>query len=910
MSNSREILSGSIRRAVTGARLIARTDPETDIHVTVVLARRNNIDRARLREHALARPHERPATDHAGFARDYGASEASMGAMRVFADKYGLRITQTDVARRVVELSGSVADMERAFGTELHDCEFETGASGARAHSAESKKPVYRGRRGPILLPTAVLPHVVAVLGLDNRPVARPKLRPRGAGISYTPKQLATLYGFPSGMGVGQTIALIELSGNYSASDLAQYFAGIGSAAPPTVRAVNVGGAVPAPYGQDPNSDGEVMLDIEVVGGIAPEAAIVVYFAANTDEGFYQAASLAVHDPATTAVSISWGSPEKDWSAQSMDAWNSLGQTATLLNVPIFVAAGDHGCADEMQSDAGFDSQRHADFPGTCRDGVISCGGTALQVNPPGLSETVWNNANGWATGGGVSAYFQAPEWQSGLSAEGGSPLLMRGIPDVAGVADPQTGIQVLVHGAPDVTGGTSAVAPQWAALTALLSEQLSRKAGFFLPLLYQHSGTTRDVVSGNNTVFGVEGYVAQAGWNACTGLGSPDGQKLLALLGGGAQPGKPNAGGEAGAAGPDGGDGQANANPPPDKVAGAVSPIALARTGSPFDARAATLYGQLIVAAYSMYNANPHNRTPAPTADFPAGYELAAWIQMEDFLIGSLGPTFYGFIARSIANPSAFILALRGTSNGVEWWDDANAVIRKPFRVPNCGSVGSGFARIYDTLEVIECATGQAAAAAAARSLRSIGTFSQQVAALVSRHAAANARAIGMPAAATVEVTGHSLGAALATLYTLENATTDKVSSLALCTFASPLVGDSDFVAAFNGLGLTSWRVVNQPDVVPKLPPEIFGFRHVDTQQLFNSSGKVKSSVGCWHAMATYLSLVNPTLQPGASCCPNAAAAVAPATLARDAVQSISVPAGNVTVNITLELTEPRAAG
>jgi kumamolisin len=174
---------------------------------------------------------------------------------------------------------------------------------------------------------------------------------------------------------------------------------------------------------------------------------------------------------------------------------------STLLNVPIFVAAADHGCTDEQTTDAGYDGQRHVDFPDTCANGVASCGGTSLQSRGTVItSETVWNDNDEWATGGGVSTYFQNPTWQSGLVAEGSAPLLLRGVPDIAGNADPDTGVNMRANGNDSVSGGTSAVAPQWAALTAVVSQALKKKAGFFIPLLYANSkAATNDIAIRNN---------------------------------------------------------------------------------------------------------------------------------------------------------------------------------------------------------------------------------------------------------------------------------------------------------------------------------------------------------------------------------------------------------------------------
>jgi kumamolisin len=881
MPEPREVLPGSARNAVAGANLIGKADGRPRIAVTVVLKRTTEIREDQLLQHALMRPRERAPVDHSAFAEQYGASDAAIAAITSFAAAHELTVEDVNKKRRVVKLTGLVADMEKAFGTQLDD--YAIG------------RHTFRGRRGPLLLPSSILPHVIAVLGLDNRPVAKPRVRPRTAVPGFYPQQLAALYKFPQGDGTGETIALIELGGNCGPEDLATYFAASGLIQAPAVRTVSVTPGFPVPYGQDPNSDEEVMLDIEVAGAMAPGAAIVVYFAENTDQGFYQAVSQAVNDPATTVVSISWGSPEKRWSAQTMDCWSTLGQGATLLNVPIFIAAGDHGCTDEENTEADYDGQRNVDFPGTCPNGVASCGGTGLQANGSAItSEIVWNDNDGWATGGGVSTHFTKPNWQAGLIAEGGSVLAMRGVPDISAAS---TGIKVRVNGADSTSGGTSAVAPQWAALTAVLSQVLKHKVGFFIPLLYGDltASATNDIVSGNNSVYGVTGLTAKQGWNACTGLGSPDGERLLALLSGNAAPPVRPPAPVIPSPGPSG-------QPPANGVPGAALNQQLPAI-QPFDPQAAVLYGQFVQAAYSMFNASPGDLTPAPAA-IPPGYELVAWIQMEDFVFASTGAVFYGFVAQSTQNANRFVVALRGTSNGVEWWDDANAVFKTSFKIPNCGRVGSGFARIYNTLEVVERTTTNAAATAS-RSLRTVGGFSEQVADLIGRHAGAAARVAGLPAGASVEVTGHSLGAALATLYTMENACTNKITNTAICTFASPRVGDADFVSAFNALALTSWRIVNQPDIVPALPPESFGFAHVDTLQQYSSVGKVQSSVNCWHALATYLSLIDTTLQPDEACClPSPAIRVHPFAASTPATV-ISVPAGVSTINITIKVGE-----
>lgn len=323
--------------------------------------------------------------------------------------------------------------------------------------------------------------------------------------------------------------------------------------------------------------------------------------------------------------------------------------------------------------------------------------------------------------------------------------------------------------------------------------------------------------------------------------------------------------------------------------------PPASASRSAPYQPGFAVLQGQFVEAAYSMYDADPTDLTPPPPANFPAGYRLAAWVQMQDFLIGSTGPTFYGFIAQSLANPRSFVLAIRGTSTWVEWWDDLNAIVLVPFKNPNWGKVGAGFARIYETLEVI--AAPVSGAAAGRESLKSAGGFAQQVAAVTSRFAPPPLPQAA-PSPPAIAVAGHSLGSALATLYVLDNAQSGGLAIASIYTFASPRVGDADFARAFDALGLTSWRIVNYLDLVPRVP---LGFTHVAALQQYDSGLGVWPSPVCWHSLATYLSLIDPRLKPDPDCRWTLAAQAARG--APSAAKSLAVPAGPVTVNITVNV-------
>jgi kumamolisin len=270
------------------------------------------------------------------------------------------------------------------------------------------------------------------------------------------------------------------------------------------------------------------MLDIEVVGAIAPGANIAVYFAPNTDAGFLDAITTAIHDTTNkpSIISISWGGPESSWTPQAMTAFDSAFQAAAAMGITVCVASGDNGSSDGVD-----DGANHVDFPASSPN-VLACGGTHLKASGATITaESVWNDgAQGGAGGGGVSNFFALPAWQKGLKltlASGGNQALtMRGVPDVSGDADPETGYDVRIDGTDTVIGGTSAVAPLWAGLIARINSAKGSPIGFMNPQIYAATSSLNDIRTGNNG-----SYAAAAGWDACTGLGSPDGTKIAALF-------------------------------------------------------------------------------------------------------------------------------------------------------------------------------------------------------------------------------------------------------------------------------------------------------------------------------------------------------------------------------------------
>lgn len=522
---SRYPLKGSERALLPGTRVRGPADAGERFEVSLILRAR---DQPGLRQRLarLAQGERLPPLSIAEFAQRHGAGEPDLAVVRAFAGAHGLTVVQEHVGRRTVVLAGTVAQMNVAFGVQLLNCEHAAGT--------------HRGRQGAVQLPVELQDIVIAVLGLDNRPQARPhfriqrrrKRKSRAAqppAASFTPAQVASLYQFPGGDGSGQCVGLIELGGGYRPQDLQTYFEGLHLSVP-RVTPVSVDHATNQPTGDANGPDGEVVLDIEVSGAVAPGAAIAVYFAPNTDAGFLDAVTTAIHDSVhqPSMISISWGSAESEWTPQAMTAMDEAFQAAAAMGITVCVAAGDSGATDGVG-----DGQNHVDFPASSPH-ALACGGTRLKATLTRISsEVVWNDGDpaAGATGGGVSVIFAPPSWQEGLQTTDMQgtrhSLTMRGVPDVAGNADPNSGYQVLVDGVSSVFGGTSAVAPLWAGLIARVNALTGRRAGYVQPVLYPRESAFQDITKGNNG-----GFQASAGWDACTGLGSPDGRQIAAIQG------------------------------------------------------------------------------------------------------------------------------------------------------------------------------------------------------------------------------------------------------------------------------------------------------------------------------------------------------------------------------------------
>jgi len=531
-------LPGSRRALLPNSRPAGPVNPKEIASVTVRVRSSGELETLahRVYDEASKPLAERTYLTHEELARVHGASQDDLDRIEHFAQEHDLTVVHRNAAERSIVLKGALGDLLAAFHADVQMYHHAAGT--------------YRGRTGEITVPQELSGIVTGVFGFDTRPKHRAPHRmksvaasgPGGAnGVAAT--EFATRYKFPAAAngttldGTGQTIAIIELGGGYRRSDLKAFFKEIGKPAP-AVSSISVDHAGNAPTTPD-SDDGEVMLDIEVAGAVAPKAKIAVYFAPNNgDKGFIDAISAAVHDTERRpgVISISWGGPELSTDQQGVKAYHELFAAAGALGITVCVASGDHGTAD---MDAGrWDGKIHVDHP-ACDDLVLGCGGTQID----GGKDVVWNDGTpfdpnlqgggGWASGGGISEVFPVPAYQAGsklpASLDSGKPG--RGVPDVAMSA---TNYFTRVDRAEGASGGTSAVAPLMAALVALLNQAKKKNVGFLNPFLYANvsKGLVHDVTEGTNAIKGtIKGYKAGPGWDACTGLGTPDGTEILKNL-------------------------------------------------------------------------------------------------------------------------------------------------------------------------------------------------------------------------------------------------------------------------------------------------------------------------------------------------------------------------------------------
>jgi kumamolisin len=509
---------------------------------------------------------------HKDFAGAHGASPAELQKVVDFAHAHQLEVLEANASRRAVRVRGTADQINKAFAIELHHYHSPLGD--------------YHGHEGHPSLPADISGIVELIVGLDNRPVpakhyattdspqaasqpfapaasqpVAPSASPAGAAplastpvasdpahtVPLTPQQVAKLYNFPPGDGAGQTVGIYEMPTSdgdpgYNPADISD-----------TIKAFGGDLKVPAPIDvsidnqqNTGQTDPETLLDITVCGAVAQGAKIVVYFAAGqTTQNIINALNRMVHpdpnDPVPTVISISYGwSPDEDTDSITADEYQQMSQIfqdAAHLGITVLVSSGDSGV--EFASPTKAEASYPASDPW-----VTACGGTTIgDVNGDftKFTEYVWNdswgegqNKQSGATGGGVSERFPLPSYQNGFPIPKSLDQQMtgRGVPDLAGPASPVCGYPQVMGGQEGSGGGTSAVAPLYAGLIAIINANLGSPIGFLNPRIYALANTAFREISGppgpaNNTFAGITGYPASKGWNACTGLGSVDGTAL-----------------------------------------------------------------------------------------------------------------------------------------------------------------------------------------------------------------------------------------------------------------------------------------------------------------------------------------------------------------------------------------------
>jgi kumamolisin len=538
-------LEGSEIPIISEAYLKGKVDPKEMVELCVCLRYKpSSSGLLSLKEMCCIPLSQRKYLSHEEFEKGYGADPADMEKVKALARKHMLSWVGYNTAQRIVFLKGTVKAVEDAFSVELY--------------MYQHKGIMFRGHQGSLHIPNELKGIVIGVFGLSNPFATTPNKKgpyfPKEWPTALTkadiapprmpfffPPDLAQVYNFPADTsGKGQTIGLIQLGGGYIPEYLDEYF-GYLELNTPSITPISVCGGFNNP-GKDGKSDLEVCGDIEVVGGMANSADQVVYFAPDNEAGFLCAVKAAVHDNThkNTVISISWGNRESNYSHSFKEIMNETLQEAANLGITVCVATGDMGSYDgsppsPQPGSLPKEIPAYVDFP-AASPWVLACGGTKLEVGKERI-EVAWNDGMIiGATGGGVSEHFN--HWPPYQEENEIRPISVnpphnhgRGIPDVAGNASPITGYILKINYCPfGFYGGTSAVAPLWAALIARLNEKLNMQLGFINPILYQYkkSNICNDIIKGHNKLSeNFLGYDCKIGWDACTGLGTPNGENL-----------------------------------------------------------------------------------------------------------------------------------------------------------------------------------------------------------------------------------------------------------------------------------------------------------------------------------------------------------------------------------------------
>jgi len=529
----RVALAGHIPPQVATAALLQRASADEPVQLSLVVKLDQTLLDQTLEQlygrNAPARKHFLSSSE---FAQKFELAD-KRDQLKNFAKANGLTIDsdEDNDQSMVVKVSGSAGAVEQVFNIQLNRYRTQDG----RLFRANNTEPQ---------IPASLSPHLGAVIGLSNiSGFAHPHIQRlpaqarspsisggTGLGGTLAPSDIKTIYGLNSTAlnGSGQKLALFELDG-YHASDITAYETMFGLSNVP-LTFVGVDGATNNP--SNGNGTDEVTLDIELAIALAPGLSkLLVYGGPNTGQGVLDTYDKIATDNSASVVSTSWGLNEPDSGVSFLNAESQIFQRMATQGQTIFAASGDNGAYDDGTSVT-------VDDPAS-QPYVTGVGGTSLAGTLLAPVETVWNSCGvrkclqnqGGSSGGGVSIQWPIPSYQ--VDVAGLASQTFRNVPDVALNADPASGYEIIVLGVPAAVGGTSAAAPLWAALAAMVNQQRassgSSALGFANPTLYALATSTSaallftDVTSGSNGF-----YNAASGYDNTTGWGSFKGTSLI----------------------------------------------------------------------------------------------------------------------------------------------------------------------------------------------------------------------------------------------------------------------------------------------------------------------------------------------------------------------------------------------
>ena len=549
-AEARHFLHGHVPAVVAGLRATGFLPATNELQLAIGLPLRNEAALDSL-IHELYNPGSRQFHRYLTpeeFTAQFGPSAADYQAVIAFALTNGLRVIKTYPNRMVLDVAAPVADIEQAFGVTLKTYRHPKEQRDFYAPSVEPSVPTNLPVADLWGLSDYARPHPLAIVA--NATNAAPSTY-NGSGVngSYRGADFRNAYVPGTALtGVGQTVAVVEFDGYYSA-DIVNYEQQCGYASVPLTNVlVNVTGT--PGYSGIADAVLEVSLDIELAIAMAPGLSrVMVYEGSNPYDVYNQISSDNVAKQITSSWSFDTG-PGQDWLVNNFGnpvagtTLDSLLKKMVAQGQAFFQASGD---SDAYTGSAALNSSTGPIPVDSIY--VTSVGGTSLTMNGTGASwasESVWNwnnsgNAN-VGSSGGVSGNYAIPSWQTNVSmAFNGGSATYRNLPDVA---MPAEAIYVIYNNGnvSGYVGGTSAAAPLWAGFCALINQQYvattGNPIGFLNPVLYGLAATTNyahcfhDITTGNNIGANTAGlYEAVAGYDLCTGLGSPSGINLINAL-------------------------------------------------------------------------------------------------------------------------------------------------------------------------------------------------------------------------------------------------------------------------------------------------------------------------------------------------------------------------------------------